>query len=82
MCPYISIETTGSSGHFDKDESLALTFASKAARRGLPSAEFAMGYYAEVGVGRPKDLIEARAWYEKVFFSSPFSPFSHHFLPY
>lgn len=40
-----------------------------------------MGYYAEVGVGRPKDLIEARAWYEKVFFSSTFSPFSHHFLP-
>ncbi|EDR08293.1 uncharacterized protein LACBIDRAFT_297827 [Laccaria bicolor S238N-H82] len=57
--------TAGSSGHFDKDESLALTFASKAARRGLPSAEFALGYYAEVGVGRPKDLLEARTWYEK-----------------
>ena len=30
-------------GAFDKDEALALTFADKAAKKGLPSAEFAMG---------------------------------------
>ncbi|KAF8637230.1 hypothetical protein AX17_002961 [Amanita inopinata Kibby_2008] len=54
-----------SPGHFDKDEALAWTFADKAARRGLPSAEFAMGYYAEVGVGGPKDLQTAIRWYTK-----------------
>ncbi|RDB30166.1 Chitin synthase regulatory factor 4 [Hypsizygus marmoreus] len=55
----------GEEGGFDKDESLAWTFADKAARRGLPSAEFAMGYYAEVGVGGPKDLQAAVRWYTK-----------------
>ncbi|KAF8884266.1 hypothetical protein CPB84DRAFT_1636140, partial [Gymnopilus junonius] len=52
-------------GGFEKDEGLALTFAEKAARKGLPSAEFAMGYYAEVGVGQPKDLNKAMVWYER-----------------
>jgi TPR repeat protein len=56
----------GAEGAFDKDESLALTFAEKAARKGLPSAEFAMGYYAEVGVGGPKDINAARKWYTRV----------------
>jgi TPR repeat protein len=55
----------GSEGAFDKDESLAFTFAEKAARKGLPSAEFAMGYYVEVGVGGPKDIEGARKWYER-----------------
>ncbi|KAG5343090.1 hypothetical protein C0989_000080 [Termitomyces sp. Mn162] len=50
-------------GGFDKDEALAFTFAEKAARKGLPSAEFAMGYYAEVGVGCTKDLSTAIQWY-------------------
>ena len=55
----------GAEGAFEKDESLAVTFAEKAARKGLPSAEFAMGYYAEVGVGCPKDVEVARKWYIK-----------------
>lgn len=55
----------GSEGAFDKDEGLAWTFAEKAAKKGLPSAEFAMGYYAEVGVGGPKDMESARMWYQK-----------------
>ena len=54
-----------SPGHFEKDEGLAWTFADKAARRGLPSAQFAMGYYAEVGVGGPKDISTAIKWYKK-----------------
>ncbi|KAF8627542.1 hypothetical protein AX15_004377 [Amanita polypyramis BW_CC] len=58
-------DDSSSAGHFDKDESLAWTFADKAARRGLPSAEFAMGYYAEVGVGGPKDVMVAIKWYKK-----------------
>ena len=56
----------GSEGAFDKDESLAFTFAEKAARKGLHSAEFAMGYYTEVGVGGPKDIEAARNWYTRV----------------
>ncbi|TFK37925.1 hypothetical protein BDQ12DRAFT_684353 [Crucibulum laeve] len=55
-------ETPGGDG-FEKDEGLARTFAEKAARRGLPSAEFAMGYYFEVGVGGGKDVREAVRWY-------------------
>ena len=56
----------GAEGSFEKDEGLAFTFAEKAARKGLPSAEFAMGYYSEVGIGGPKDLESARKWYTKV----------------
>ncbi len=56
----------GAEGAFEKDEGLAFTFAEKAARKGLPSAEFALGYYAEVGVGGPKDIETARRWYSKV----------------
>ncbi|KAJ8496917.1 hypothetical protein ONZ45_g12256 [Pleurotus djamor] len=52
-------------GGFDKDEALAWTFADKAARKGLPSAMFAMGYYAEVGVGGPKDVDVAIKWYQR-----------------
>lgn len=55
----------GAEGAFDKDEGLAYTFAEKAARRGLPSAEFAMGYYAEVGVGGPNNVENARKWYQR-----------------
>ncbi|KAF5387814.1 hypothetical protein D9615_000374 [Tricholomella constricta] len=55
----------GEEGGFEKDEALAFTFAEKAARKGLPSAEFAMGYYAEVGVGCPKDLQTAIRWYKQ-----------------
>jgi TPR repeat protein len=61
----------GVEGAFDKDEALALTFADKAAKKALPSAEFAMGYYAEVGVGRPKDIKTALGWYQLVPFLSP-----------
>ncbi|KAL4079382.1 HCP-like protein [Scleroderma citrinum] len=53
----------GAEGAFEKDENLAYTFAEKAARKGLPSAEFAMGYYKEVGVGGAKDLDAAMRWY-------------------
>ena len=56
----------GAEGAFDKDEGLAWTFAEKAARKGLPSAEFALGYYAEVGVGGTRDIEAARRWYQRV----------------
>jgi hypothetical protein len=52
----------GAEGAFDKDENLAFTFAEKAARKRLPSTEFAimMGHYKEVGVGGSKDVDAAR----------------------
>ena len=53
-------------GSFEKDEALTFTFAEKAAGKGLLSAEFALGYYAEVGVGGPKDIELARNWYTRV----------------
>lgn len=56
----------GCEGAFEKDEELAFVFAEKAAKKGLASAEFAMGYYYEVGVGRQKDLSAAKEWYLKV----------------
>ncbi|KAI0760006.1 hypothetical protein C8Q74DRAFT_1293305 [Fomes fomentarius] len=55
----------GAEGAFDKDEGLAWTFAEKAARKNLPAAEFALGYYSEVGVGGPKDIDAARKWYTR-----------------
>ena len=55
----------GGSGSFAKDETLAYTFAEKAAKKGLAAGEFAMGYYTEVGIGTARDLVAARVWYEK-----------------
>ncbi|GAA5962030.1 hypothetical protein JCM8115_002889 [Rhodotorula mucilaginosa] len=55
----------GSEGNFEKNESLAVTFAEKAAARQLPAAEFALGYFYEVGIGGPIDLEKAKRWYER-----------------
>lgn len=48
---------------FEKDEPLALFFVEKAANRGFPLAQFVMGYYAEVGIGRPASVDSAIHWY-------------------
>lgn len=61
----------GSEGNFDKNESLAVTFAEKAAARQLPSAEFARGYFYEVGINGPIDLEKAKRWYSRVRLSPP-----------
>lgn len=55
----------GAEGCFDKNESLAWTFAERAAKHRIPTAEFAMGYYLEVGIGTKIDLVAARAWYAR-----------------
>lgn len=55
----------GAESYFDKNEQLAYTFADKAARKGLASAEFALGYYHEVGVGTERNVELARKWYSK-----------------
>ncbi|KAI0001217.1 hypothetical protein BJV77DRAFT_973060 [Russula vinacea] len=46
-------------GEFEADMALSKWFLC------LPSAEFAMGYYTEVGVGGPKDIEAARKWYTR-----------------
>jgi TPR repeat protein len=49
---------------FTKNEQLAFRYAQIAANSKLPTGEFAMGYYYEIGIHVEKDLREARIWYE------------------
>ena len=55
----------GYEGVFEKNEELAFVFAQRAARTGLPTAEFAMGYFHEIGVYVPVNVQEARRWYDR-----------------
>ncbi|KAF3940714.1 hypothetical protein ABW19_dt0203100 [Dactylella cylindrospora] len=55
----------GHDGVFMKNEELAFKYAKQAAKAGLPTAEFAMGYFYEIGMQVPADLGEARRWYAK-----------------
>ncbi|KAI9801657.1 MAG: hypothetical protein M1833_002339 [Piccolia ochrophora] len=55
----------GHDGVFEKNEELAYTYAQRAADSGLPTAEFAMGYFHEIGMYVPADINEAQKWYEK-----------------
>jgi TPR repeat protein len=50
---------------FPKNEKLAFQYGEAAADAGLPTGEFAMGYYYEIGIHVPKDLRQARMWYER-----------------
>ncbi|KAK7746024.1 hypothetical protein SLS53_002746 [Cytospora paraplurivora] len=54
----------GYEGNFAKNEALAFKYAKQAADAQLPTGEFAMGYYHEIGIHVQKDLVEARRWYE------------------
>jgi TPR repeat protein len=56
---------SGYEGVFNKDEGMAFAYAQRAAAEGLPTAEFAMGYFHEVGIHVPASLKEARVWYGK-----------------
>lgn len=55
----------GHEGVFEKNDELAFTYAQRAAQSGLPTAEFALGYFYEVGIFVPVDIKEARSWYTK-----------------
>ena len=55
----------GFEGIFEKNEELAFTYAQRAAQSGLATAEFAMGYFFEIGIYVPMNLKESRSWYEK-----------------
>ncbi|KAF2468104.1 HCP-like protein [Lindgomyces ingoldianus] len=49
----------------EKDENEAYEWAKKAAEHGLPKAEYAVGYFTEMGIGCRRDALEANVWYVK-----------------
>jgi TPR repeat protein len=55
----------GHEGEFAKNEDLAYQYAQRAAFAGLPTAEFAMGYFNEIGMHVPANIDKAIEWYEK-----------------
>lgn len=55
----------GHEGLFPKNEELAYIHAQRAAQAGLSTAEFAMGYFNEIGMYVPQNLNQALSWYEK-----------------
>ncbi|KAL9042612.1 MAG: hypothetical protein Q9180_000483 [Flavoplaca navasiana] len=55
----------GHKGLFDKSDELAFVYAERAAQAGLPTAEFAMGYFHEIGIHVRLDLNESKNWYTK-----------------
>ncbi|KAG0340451.1 hypothetical protein BG000_011918 [Podila horticola] len=54
---------TGSEGVLKQSDTEAYLWARKAADKGLARAEYAVGYYSEVGIGVRQDPEEARRWY-------------------
>ncbi|KAK4236781.1 chitin synthase [Achaetomium macrosporum] len=54
---------TGSEGVLQQSDTEAYLWARKAAMAGLSKAEYAMGYFTEVGIGVPADLEAAKRWY-------------------
>jgi hypothetical protein len=55
----------GHPGEFAKNEELAYQYAQRAAVAGLATAEFAMGYFNEIGMHIPVNIDKAIEWYEK-----------------
>ncbi|KAF1956636.1 HCP-like protein [Byssothecium circinans] len=57
----------GQEGEFAKNEELAYQYAQRAALAGLATAEFALGYFHEIGMHVPVNIDKALEWYEKAF---------------
>ncbi|KAF2121732.1 hypothetical protein BDV96DRAFT_593713 [Lophiotrema nucula] len=55
----------GHEGEFAKNEELAYQYAQRAAQAQLPTAEFALGYFNEIGMNTPVNLEKALEWYER-----------------
>ena len=47
----------------EPSEDQAFAWALRAAAKGFPKAEYAIGYFYEVGIGAPKDMQQAIRWY-------------------
>ncbi|KAJ3167284.1 hypothetical protein HDU88_002202 [Geranomyces variabilis] len=54
---------TGAEGVLHQSDTEAYLWARKAADKGLPKAQYAVGWYSENGVGVQADFEEARRWY-------------------
>ncbi|CCM00148.1 uncharacterized protein FIBRA_02175 [Fibroporia radiculosa] len=54
---------TGSEGVLKQSDSEAYLWARRAANKGVSKAEYAVGYYAEVGIGIKQDVEFAKRWY-------------------
>ncbi|KAN0061252.1 hypothetical protein ACQY0O_006094 [Thecaphora frezii] len=54
---------TGSEGVLKQSDSEAYLWARRAATKGIAKAEYAVGYYSEVGIGVAADIDEAKRWY-------------------
>lgn len=55
----------GQEGEFPKNEELAYQFAQRAAMAELATAEFALGYFNEIGMHVPVNIENSLEWYEK-----------------
>jgi len=62
---------TGSEGVLQQSDTEAYLWARKAAMAGLAKAEYAMGYFTEVGIGAPAALEDAKRWYWRAAGMSP-----------
>lgn len=54
---------TGADGILQQSDTEAYLWARKAALAGLAKAEYAMGYFTELGIGAPANLDDAKRWY-------------------
>jgi TPR repeat protein len=54
---------TGAEGILQQSDTEAYLWARKAASASLSKAEYAMGYFTEVGIGVPANLEDAKRWY-------------------
>ncbi|KAF9352045.1 hypothetical protein BGX26_010068 [Mortierella sp. AD094] len=55
---------SGAENCFQADDQLAFKYASIAAEKELPKAQYAMGYYHEVGISLPADMEKAMEFYK------------------
>ncbi|OXG23765.1 enzyme activator [Cryptococcus neoformans Ze90-1] len=54
---------TGSEGVLKQSDTEAYLWGRKAANKGLAKAEYAVGYYTEIGIGVKQDMDLAKRWY-------------------
>lgn len=54
---------TGAEGVLQQNDTEAYLWARKAATAGIAKAEYAMGYFTEIGIGIPANLEDAKRWY-------------------
>nr|ODN88655.1 enzyme activator [Cryptococcus depauperatus CBS 7841] len=54
---------TGSEGVLKQSDKEAYLWGRKAANKGLAKAEYAVGYYTEIGIGVSQDIGTAKRWY-------------------